>query len=360
MKVFKEKISKKNLPSFQQNFLTGDMLLFDIETTGLSVSRNQIYCIGCGYADSENIMIELLFCEHPDEERSVLERFFCLLDSHDTIITFNGTTFDIPFIKKRAELISVLHDSSGIFGKKKSIDLFREAKRMKALLELPSYKQKSLEQFLGCYREDPYTGGELIEIYHRYIRQPDPKMLDLLLLHNFEDVRGMLDLLGILSYRQFVRGHFQITDILTEADLNREYINVKLNLPFPVPQSIHRITDCFSVLIDRDMALLRFPVYHGTLKHFFPDPENYYYLPEEDTAIHKSVGEYVDPSHRKKASKKNCYIKKECDYIVIPVKSENPLLQSEPAEKSSYLEIPVTDMKGLKELIQKLFQTFIK
>ena len=46
-------------------------------------------------------------------------------------------------------------------------------------------------------------------------------------------------------------------------------------------------------------------LYEGTLKYFYPDYQNYYYLPLEDTAIHKSIGEYVDRSARKK-----CHCKK--------------------------------------------------
>lgn len=47
-----------------------------------------------------------------------------------------------------------------------------------------------------------------------------------------------------------------------------------------------------------------------TLKYFYPDYQNYYYLPEEDMAIHKSIADSVDPSYRKKATKNTCYTKK--------------------------------------------------
>lgn len=49
----------------------------------------------------------------------------------------------------------------------------------------------------------------------------------------------------------------------------------------------------------------------GCLKYFYPDYKDYYYLPFEDTAVHKSVGEYVDRSARKKATARTCYTKKE-------------------------------------------------
>ena len=45
----------------------------------------------------------------------------------------------------------------------------------------------------------------------------------------------------------------------------------------------------------------------GELKYFYPNYEDYYYLPLEDQAVHKSVGEYVDRSARKKATARTCY-----------------------------------------------------
>ena len=53
------------------------------------------------------------------------------------------------------------------------------------------------------------------------------------------------------------------------------------------------------------------PLLRGTLYHYFPDYKEYYYLPEEDTAMHKSVAGFVDPAHRRKATAQTCYVKKE-------------------------------------------------
>ena len=41
-------------------------------------------------------------------------------------------------------------------------------------------------------------------------------------------------------------------------------------------------------------------------RHFFPNCKDYYYLIYEDTAVHKSVGEYVDRQARKKATRETC------------------------------------------------------
>lgn len=51
-------------------------------------------------------------------------------------------------------------------------------------------------------------------------------------------------------------------------------------------------------------------LYEGTLKYYYPSYKDYYYLIYEDTAVHKSVGEYVDRDARIKATKETCYTKK--------------------------------------------------
>ncbi|MCD8150816.1 MAG: ribonuclease H-like domain-containing protein [Clostridiales bacterium] len=316
----KETFPKKTLPLFQQHYLTEDMLLFDIETTGLSPAQNQIYCIGCGYLSEEEVVIELFFAENKMEEGPVLDAFLELLNTHNTIITFNGTTFDLPFVKKRIAHRKSSHASSAdkplLPENLKSIDLYREATGMKSLLRLPSYRQKSIEQFLGCSREDKYDGGQLIEIYHQYAARPDPELLSLLLLHNLEDVKGMFDLLGILSYHQLRDGQFEIVEAFSETSPENlccannpgynpsSYYNMKFRTEYPFPQSIHMTSESSSLLLNHDGGLVRFPICHGFLKHFFSDCENYYYLPEEDYAIHKSVGAFVNSAHRRKATKK--------------------------------------------------------
>lgn len=37
------------------------------------------------------------------------------------------------------------------------------------------------------------------------------------------------------------------------------------------------------------------------MRHFYSDYKNYYYLPKEDMAIHKSVAAYVDHEYRENA-----------------------------------------------------------
>ena len=45
---------------------------------------------------------------------------------------------------------------------------------------------------------------------------------------------------------------------------------------------------------------MRAEIFEGEMRHFYSDYKNYYYLPKEDMAIHKSVAAYVDHEYREK------------------------------------------------------------
>ncbi len=340
---------------FARDFMTEDMLLFDIETTGLSPARDAVYCIGCSYLTGGEVVIELFFGEDTGDEDAVFSAFMPVLASHSTVITFNGTTFDIPFLKKRYP------DFAPVFDEKESLDLYRVARGMKPLLRLDSYKQKSIEKFLGIDREDVYGGGELVAFYLEYTLHRDPEKLRFLLLHNFEDVKGMYELLGLLAYRQLTGDGIALTEtmvttdaddggaflsessVAADADTGRPTLAVRFWLRHPLPQGIRLSTDEAELTLDGCTGNIRFPIYHDSLKHFFNDCENYWYLPDEDVAVHKSVGDFVDPSHRRKATPKTCYVKKECDYIALPHATTPCYLRKDYSDRRLILPLPAKD-----------------
>ena len=57
------------------------------------------------------------------------------------------------------------------------------------------------------------------------------------------------------------------------------------------------------------------PLYKEEMKYYYSNYRDYYYLPEEDMAIHKSVAASVDPAHRRQATAASCYTRKESNYL---------------------------------------------
>lgn len=116
----------------------------------------------------------------------------------------------------------------------------------KNLLKLSNCKQKSLEEFLGLNREDPFNGGQLIELYKVYRQERDHRLLEVLLLHNADDLRGMLSVVSILSYPALFAMHPENAraelDIGTDYEGNRQKeLLLYLQLPvfLPVPLALH-------------------------------------------------------------------------------------------------------------------------
>ena len=104
----------------------------------------------------------------------------------------------------------------------------------KIFLGLKNCKQKTVEQFLKLKRDDIYDGGQLIQVYKHYVRTNDDSALDALLLHNYEDVLGMIDLLPILSY---CKNLSSAVDIISVSEKEAEII-FSLYVPYFMPRRI--------------------------------------------------------------------------------------------------------------------------
>lgn len=289
-----------------------DILFFDIETTGFSGETSQLYLIGCTYFDGFGWRLIQWFADTRQAEKELLDSFFEFLKRFKILIHFNGDRFDIPYLLKCCERLGLDYN----FNDLASIDIFKKIKPYRKLLKLENMKQKSIEQFLGVHREDKYNGGQLIEVYRDYLHTHEKSLFDLLILHNADDLRGMPSILPILNYADLFESDFtlcshKLYSYTDEAGYSHPFVNLLWESPYSIPIPLEYTLNPLSLELHDSHLACNLNLYEGTLKYFYPDYQNYYYLPLEDTAIHKSIGEYVDRSARKKATAKNCYCKKE-------------------------------------------------
>lgn len=315
-------------------------IFFDIETTGFSPASSFTYMIGCAYRKDKNICIDQFFAEAPAEESLILKEFIKLLKNYKTMISFNGIGFDIPFLKARFSKYDIDED----FSSYNFIDIFKSITPLKPLLKLENYKQKTLEKFLQINRDDTYSGGDLINIYSEYIKNPDPGSLSCLMLHNYEDVLGMTELLPILSYlkladRKYTIVDSRLSDYKTYDGKNEEEFFITLANDYVVPKPVSIRDDSFCLSISKEKTVIRTKVINDSLKYFYTDYKNYYYLPKEDMAIHKSVAAYVDRDHKEKCKASNCYIKKEGKFIIQHENIMQPLFKNDIKDKYSFFQL---------------------
>lgn len=323
-----------------QTIFTEEVLFFDIETTGFSPAKSSLYLIGCARRKQNKLIIDQYFAEQPAEEKLLLLHFLKLLEDYNTIITFHGTSFDIPYLTEKCRHYQLPEP----FHTKHAIDLFKTASSLKFLLKLPNYKQKTLEAFFNIQRKDTFHGGELIRVYQHYLRQPSEALLLCLKQHNYEDVSGMTELLGLLSYHRFFQGEYTISSI--EGNCYNDYFGTEqkellfsLQTAFPLPKRVSCRYDAFYLTADGFDAKLSVLLCEAELKFFFPNYKDYYYLPAEDCAIHKDAAAYIEKDCRKKATAATCYVKKTSIFLPQYQLITEPAFRKNYKDKLSYFEL---------------------
>lgn len=319
---------------------TEQAVFFDIETTGFSPARSSLYLIGCATRKADTLFLDQFFAESADEEKIVINAFFQLLIKYDTIITFNGIGFDIPYLKAKC---ASLHISSP-FDHYTYLDIYKEISSLKALLGLTSLKQKSIELFLGIDRKDLFNGGDLIKVYKDYTKHPSKEALTLLRQHNYEDVLHMPKLLTILSYRKTLTGELTVIGLKAnesrtlDGSMQKELI-FSLSGVYVVPKPLsYHFEDCYLSLHDSTI-LLCVKLFDGELRFFLDNPKEYYYLPDEDMAIHKSLATGVERKHRRQANASNCYVHKHAIFLPQYEKLFTPAFRQNLRDRKSYFEL---------------------
>jgi hypothetical protein len=332
-------------------FAPYDCLFFDIETTGFSAKNSMVYLIGGVYYKDKKWRTIQWFADTPDAEQNVLAAFFKFLRGFKTLINFNGDGFDIPYLRQRAEHFGISDDFIQIH----SIDIFRAITPAKKFLKLANYKQKSIEVFLDILRDDKYSGGELINVYKEYIDKPTKYNLELLMLHNYDDICGLTKLLPVLSYGEFANGSF----VYDSYEQNENEIIFNCTLLQSVPKRVSLGFKDFYITAFQNTMKLRVKIYSGELKFFYSNYKDYYYLPNEDMAIHKSVAFYVDKNFRTKAKAANCYGKKSGNFIVQFSEIVPTYFKIEFNDKLMYIELN-DEFLDNRELISNYIKDVIK
>jgi hypothetical protein len=130
----------------------------------------------------------------------------------------------------------------------------------------------------------------------------------------------MLEILPILSYYDMFSGNVKARKV--QANSYKDYngnrykellITITLSSPLPKPVSASA-QDCY-FHGEGSEATIKVPIYEEELKYFYSNYQDYYYLPAEDIALHKSVATFVEKGHRIQASAANCYTRKMSAYL---------------------------------------------
>nr|WP_312578726.1 ribonuclease H-like domain-containing protein [Sedimentibacter sp.] len=169
------------------NKLFRESFFFDIETTGLSRLYSDIISITVLFMENNTYKIYQLYCEYKIDEKEVIKLLEELIKSKKYIITYNGNSFDIPFIMNKCRKYELSFDLDSFI----KIDLYRDIKNIHNKIDTDNLKLKTVEEFFKIKRNDTITGQDVLILYEAYCIEPRKEFSEIILQHNYEDVYNL-------------------------------------------------------------------------------------------------------------------------------------------------------------------------
>lgn len=169
-----------------------EVIFFDLETTGFCCCP--LFLAGTLKFKGGGWKVEQLLARDYSEEAALIRAIEDNIRGFNHFVTFNGKSFDIPYIRERAKYHR-LNFSPPL----NHFDLLHHARR-KWKSRLPNCRLRTLEYYVLGKR---YSGGidswEVPCIYHRFVHTNDARRLIDVLRHNLLDIVSTAELLAYLT-----------------------------------------------------------------------------------------------------------------------------------------------------------------
>jgi uncharacterized protein YprB with RNaseH-like and TPR domain len=180
---FKEEYSGVKL-----NGKTKTALFLDLETADWKSKGAPIINLGLGYYDDKQkgMVTDVYMVRNPAEERKALEHFVKIASQYDQIVTYNGKTFDLPFLISRL----IAHRIDFDVQEMKHIDMYPIFRKVAKEKNYPHQRLQSYEKFeLNiASRERDIPGKQIPVVYAKYLRDGQPGKVKDMIHHNQMDI----------------------------------------------------------------------------------------------------------------------------------------------------------------------------
>ncbi len=163
------------------------LVFFDIETTGLSGGAGTVaFLVGCGWFEADAFRVRQWLMTGPAGETVLLDALARTLGRASLLVTFNGRTFDVPFMEMRW----AFHRQSNPVEEVPHLDMLPAARRLWSRREDDtSCSLTALERsVLGFHRVGDVPGFEIPARYFQFLRTGDPASIEAVLEHNRLDL----------------------------------------------------------------------------------------------------------------------------------------------------------------------------
>ncbi|MDH4038553.1 MAG: ribonuclease H-like domain-containing protein [Candidatus Krumholzibacteria bacterium] len=166
------------------------VLFLDIETAGLS-ANTYAFLVGLMYWEDGRFVSDQVFARDYNEEEGMLRHVRATMERFDTVVTYNGASFDLPFLRQRMTVLRV-PDIAPI----ESVDLLHAARRVYKPV-LPNCRLVTVEKHLrGVERVDDIPSRFIPRAYHEFVHTRDARLMRNVVYHNRMDVFTMAVMLN--------------------------------------------------------------------------------------------------------------------------------------------------------------------
>lgn len=171
-----------------------DVIFLDLETTGLGSSP--LFLIGTMLWEDGGLVVHQFLARDYAEEAAVIACYARLCANRRLLVTFNGKTFDQPYVRTRAAATGVPFQHDPVH-----LDMLHVARRLWRKT-MPNCKLQTLETFL-CRRsrQGDIPGSAIPEAYHAFVRDGNARQLGTILEHNVLDLVTLAELCTKLPRR---------------------------------------------------------------------------------------------------------------------------------------------------------------
>lgn len=161
-----------------------DMLFFDTETTGLGGSGAVPFLIGVGKFSERGLVVRQYLLPDYGDEAAMLELVLREFSEHTVVISYNGAAFDIPLLNDRLRINRVAKEVPyGLH-----VDLLHSTRRL-FRRRLKDCSLGNIERMLfGHERFDDIPGYLIPSTYFTWLSDEDPKQINNVLRHNYQDI----------------------------------------------------------------------------------------------------------------------------------------------------------------------------
>jgi len=171
-------------------------LFMDTETTGLAGGAGTVaFLVGVGYFTEDAFRLDQCFMRDYDDEEPMLEFLAGLFESKDTIVSYNGKSFDMPLLTTRFTQSRVACKT----GNMGHYDLVHAARRFWKK-RLGDCSLGNIErEILGLHRQGDVPSYLIPQMWFDYLNSRDARNLKGVFYHHEMDILSLVALTGWLS-----------------------------------------------------------------------------------------------------------------------------------------------------------------